>query len=407
MLNAFKKPPEKPSSIDDSASFKKTMYGFHPDEVNLYISRLKKTILELEKDMESLSLSASPESAHVMRELEKCVEEANARYIEEKERFIKEQEITARLEAECAKLKAELKTANERKAPLEADFAKANTELGKAAAMKVRFENEYNKLLAENNKLKEEIKVVGERYIKLETEKVKMKSEFKRELEKAKEAASDSVTGMAPHSKSAQEIFSELVEFKFPTEAVSESAPEHDLDNSFMQNTAQASAPAFAYKRQKAEDKPAPEPEPEVDPQLAAKFDAALAEVEDIKRKLANALNSEGETENYNALLADAEQELQTLLREAESSNAVPEKYYNIISQISEFDSALDEDDDFSSLLIELPPPVQEKPAPKAEKKTPAKKPAAKKTPAAAEENSAPKPRKKPGPKPKAKAENE
>jgi hypothetical protein len=99
MLTTPKKGAKKnePATPSETASFKKVAYGFSPDEVNLYLHRLRKEKLELQAENDTLSAQINRDDIGKLETLERNLREAN-------ERYFKEKELTTMLTEECGRL---------------------------------------------------------------------------------------------------------------------------------------------------------------------------------------------------------------------------------------------------------------------------------------------------------------
>ncbi|MCL1823627.1 MAG: hypothetical protein FWG44_05435 [Oscillospiraceae bacterium] len=154
MLSTPKKSPAKGENkpTSETASFKKVAYGFAPDEVNLYISSLRKKNLELQSDNEKLTEQINPEKEIRMETLEKRLSESD-------ERYIKQKEVATMLETECGrlldeteKLTAQLRTteaklkAAESGAPSETSAKEIESLSAQLSAAESKFAKAQNKL---------------------------------------------------------------------------------------------------------------------------------------------------------------------------------------------------------------------------------------------------------------------
>lgn len=139
MLSTPKKPGGRADNpVSEIASFKKVAYGFSPDEVNLYISSLRKQNLELKNLCEKLEAGINPYESAIASEqaskidtlekslakAEKALDKAERKAQTSSDKYLKEKELVSMLTSECARLGEEVEALNKKLAAGSKDHVK-------------------------------------------------------------------------------------------------------------------------------------------------------------------------------------------------------------------------------------------------------------------------------------------
>ena len=354
---------DKQKAASETQSFKTSMRGFKRDEVNLYISSLRKKLIEITEEHERLVVSSNPDGAARIETLERLISEADERYIREKEH-------SATLEAECVRLKEQLGniaggapavTPVPSSAPLELpvptptstpvptnDFASAFTEfqMPDTSASDIGHSSAAEELSAASAPAFDFTSEFAEFQVPIE-------QPFVPEIPGVPETpALDAQSAETLNPSVIPDFSSDFADFQLPATATPEAPDIPEIP--VLSNAAP----------------------PDNSVALEEKLNAVLLEIDELKNKLAKAESRKSEEtfsekvgksqeEEENSIkkepenteetdidgetvsLKDAVLKVQSLMGVSEDSYIIPEKYLNI-----EDDS---QDDDFSSLLAELP----------------------------------------------------
>jgi hypothetical protein len=129
MLTTPKKPAAKaePKAVSDTASFKKVPMGFSPDEVNIFIHKLKKENIELLAENEKLSANTDVDSIFRIGQLETQLQEVSWKFKDATEKIKGFEKVASEAEARVKKADKRVADAEAKVADAEARIAQAET----------------------------------------------------------------------------------------------------------------------------------------------------------------------------------------------------------------------------------------------------------------------------------------
>jgi hypothetical protein len=185
MLTTPKKTPAKTDNkaVSDTASFRKVAMGFSPDEVNIYIHKLKKENIELQADVDRLTAEADTDSATRIEQLERQLREVDWKLKEAQEKTGSAGEKNAE---EVKALEKRLAEAEKRASSAEKKVAKANEMYNKEKELTTMLTEECGRLGDEKENLSKQLASAGSAATAASDIETKLKAEFQAAEEEQK-----------------------------------------------------------------------------------------------------------------------------------------------------------------------------------------------------------------------------